>query len=154
MSRIGNRIISVPAGVNVQLTPSLISTSGPNGKINLPLAAHVQKVLRFKFENNTLVVTRTNEAKQTKMLHGTYNALLKNAVEGVAHGFSRELQLVGVGYRAALKGNHLALSLGYSHPVELLIPAGIKVAVEKNTNIKITGADKQLVGEFAVQVRK
>ncbi|WP_033160189.1 50S ribosomal protein L6 [Mycoplasmoides alvi] len=154
MSRIGNRVIEVPNGVNIALTTNLINVKGPLGQVDIKLPRE-SNVLNFKIENNTAKILRTNDLKTTKMLHGTYNALLKNAIIGVTQGFTKQLQLVGVGYRATLKDpTTLNLALGYSHPIDIKIPTGIKVTVDKNTLISITGVDKQLVGEFAIQIRK
>lgn len=154
MSRIGNRIIQVPNEVNIGLTNQMINIKGPLGQVDIKLPRE-SNLLEFKIENNTAKIVRANNLKQTKMLHGTYNALLKNAVIGVTQGFTKQLQLVGVGYRANLKDpTTLNLALGYSHPIDIKIPTGLKVSVEKNTLISITGVDKQLVGEFAIQVRK
>lgn len=152
MSRIGNRIIQIPNGVTVTVTPTEIQVKGKLGNLNIPLPAN--QVLSFSQDTNNLKVARINDLKQSKMLHGTYNALIKNAVNGVDQGFSKQLQLVGVGYRAAIKDNEVVLSLGYSHPINIKIPNDLKVTVEKNTIITITGPDKQHVGEFAMQIRK
>lgn len=153
MSRIGNRVLQIPSGVSISQNPGLLSVKGPLGQIDIKLPA-IANALSFNVEESTLKLSRANELKQTKMLHGTYNALLRNAIIGVTQGFSKQLQLVGVGYKAALKGDVLNLLLGYSHPIEIKIPKELKVTVEKNTLITISGSDKQLVGEFAIQVRK
>ncbi|WP_027124206.1 50S ribosomal protein L6 [Mycoplasmoides pirum] len=154
MSRIGNRIIPVPNGVNITLANNVINVKGPLGQLDIKLPEKTN-LLQVKVENNTAQVTRTNELKQTKMLHGTYNALLRNAIIGVTEGFTKQLQLVGVGYKANLKDpTTLNLALGYSHPIDIKIPKELKVTVDKNTLINITGVDKQLVGEFAIQIRK
>ncbi|QMT98590.1 50S ribosomal protein L6 [Mycoplasma tullyi] len=152
MSRIGNRVITVPSNVSVNQTKELLSFKGPLGQLDLKLKEGSN--INVNVENNEIKLTRNNELKQTKMLHGTYNALIKNALEGVTVGFKKELRLVGVGYRAALKGDVLNLQLGYSHPINLDIPKDLKVTVEKNTEITVSGIDKQRVGEFAIQIRK
>ncbi len=152
MSRIGNRIIEIPSGVSVSVNALNLQVKGPLGSLEIPFA--INNPLKVEIADNKISIKRINDLKQNKMLHGTFNALVKNAIIGVTEGFSKQLQLVGVGYRAALKGTDLSLSLGYSHPIELKIPKDIKVTVEKNTLITISGSDKQHVGEFAIQVRK
>ncbi|QZX49201.1 50S ribosomal protein L6 [Mycoplasma sp. E35C] len=152
MSRIGNRLITVPSNVNINQTKELLTFKGPLGQYDLKLAANCG--ISVELKDNTIKLSRANELKQTKMLHGTYNALIKNAIIGVTSGFKKELRLVGVGYRAALKGNILNLQLGYSHPIDLEIPKDLKVDVQKNTEITVSGIDKQKVGEFAIQIRK
>lgn len=152
MSRVGNRIVAIPNGVTVQVDSSAVNVNGPLGSLKVLLPA--KNPLKITIADAKLTITRSNELKQSKMLHGTFNALIKNAITGVTSGFSKKLQLVGVGYRAALKDNMLTLSLGYSHPINISIPSDLKVSVEKNTLITISGCDKQHVGEFAIQVRK
>lgn len=152
MSRIGNRVITVPSNVSVNQTKELLTFKGPLGQLDLKLKEGSN--IKVNVENNEIRLTRGNELKQTKMLHGTYNALIKNALEGVTVGFKKELRLVGVGYRASLKGDVLNLQLGYSHPINLDIPKDLKVTVDKNTEITVSGIDKQKVGEFAIQIRK
>ncbi len=154
MSRIGNRILKIPPGVEVAMEGRAIRVKGPLGELEVRLPKDAG-ALRFAVDGGAIAIARANELKQTKMLHGTYNALLKNALTGVTVGFTKQLQLVGVGYRAALKNpSTLNLALGYSHPIDMQIPKTLKVTVEKNTLISITGPDRQLVGAFAVEVRK
>lgn len=153
MSRIGNRIIDIPNGVDVVLSATDLVVKGPLGQINIKLSK-INDLLSFDITSTSAKITRKNDFKQTKMLHGTYNALLKNAVLGVTQGFTKQLQLVGVGYKANLKGDILNLLLGYSHPIDIKIPKDIKVTIDKNNIITITGIDKQHVGEFAMQIRK
>lgn len=152
MSRIGNRVITVPSNVSVNQTKELLTVKGPLGQLDLKLKEGSK--IKVNVENNEIRLTRGDELKQTKMLHGTYNASIKNALEGVTVGFKKELRLVGVGYRASLKDNVLNLQLGYSHPINLDIPKDLKVTVDKNTEITVSGIDKQKVGEFAIQIRK
>jgi large subunit ribosomal protein L6 len=106
-----------------------------------------------KIENNQVVVTRKSDESPVRALHGLYRALIQNAMTGVSQGFTRNLELVGVGYRAAVSGKKLELSLGYSHPIHFEIPEGIEIKVEKQTNISVTGASKELVGQVAAKIR-
>ncbi len=148
MSRIGNRKIVIPAGVTVTNDNGVIKVTGPKGELTTTLV----KGIDVKVEGTTLEVTRENE--MLKPMHGTINANIHNMIVGVTKGFKKELEIVGVGYRFALKGNAIVISAGYSHPVEMQIPAGIKVECPSNTELTITGFDKELVGEFAANVRK
>ncbi|AXK51023.1 50S ribosomal protein L6 [Spiroplasma alleghenense] len=150
MSRIGNRVLSIPAGVEVRVEAgNNVTVKGSKGELKATFAP----VIEIKVENNTVSTIRANEIKHTKQLHGTTNSLLQGMIEGVSQGFVKELQIVGVGYRAALAGNKINLSLGYSHPIEYEIPKGILVEIAKPTEIKISGIDKQLVGEVAANIR-
>lgn len=149
MSRIGNKIIDIPAGVTVTNDNNLVTVKGPKGESS------------FQFTNNVVVeidgavitVKRIDETKRSKQLHGTTRALIANMIQGVVDGFEKKLEIIGVGYRAALEGKILNLSMGFSHPVHMEIPEGIEVEVPKNTQVIIKGIDKQLVGEFAANVR-
>ncbi len=149
MSRIGNKIIEIPAGVTVTNESNFVTVKGPKGESS------------FQFTNNVIIdieaaqitVKRIDETKKSKQLHGTTRALIANMIEGVVDGFKKELEIIGVGYRAALEGKKLNLSMGYSHPVLMDIPEGIEVEVPKNTQVIIKGIDKQLVGEFAANIR-
>jgi len=151
MSRIGNKIIEVPAGVDVNIsTTNEITVKGPKGE----LKRQFNETLGFNVEGAEITVTRPNEEKFTKMIHGTSRALLDNMIIGVSAGYARELEIIGVGYRAALQGTKLVLSAGYSHPVEFETPAGLTIEVPTQTSVIISGIDKQVVGEFAANVRK
>ena len=148
MSRIGNKAISIPAGVTINVADgNLVTVKGPKGE----LTAKFNSELEIKVEANVAEVKRPND--NLKAIHGTTRALLQNMVTGVSDGYKIELEIVGVGYCAQLQGNKVSLSAGYSHPVELDIPAGVKVELPKNTNIIITGIDKQIVGQFAAEIR-
>ena len=148
MSRIGNKAISIPAGVTINVADgNLVTVKVPKGD----LTAKFNRELEIKIEANVAEVKRPND--NLKAIHGTTRALLQNMVTGVSDGYKIELEIVGVGYRAQLQGNKVSLSAGYSHPVELDIPAGVKVELPKNTNIIITGIDKQIVGQFAAEIR-
>lgn len=148
MSRIGNRKLEIPAGVEVKEENGIVTVKGPKGELTTKLAQGIS----VKIEGNTLEVLRENDLY--KPMHGTINANIHNMIIGVTKGFKKELEIVGVGYRFALKGNAIVISAGYSHPVEMQIPNGIKVESPSNTELTITGFDKELVGEFAANVRK
>lgn len=148
MSRIGNRKLEIPAGVEVKEENGIVTVKGPKGELTTKLAQGIS----VKVDGNTLEVLRENDLY--KPMHGTINANINNMIIGVTKGFKKELEIVGVGYRFALKGNAIVISAGYSHPVEMQIPTGIKVESPSNTELTITGSDKELVGEFAANVRK
>ena len=148
MSRIGNRIISVPEGVTVTEENGVVVVKGPKGELSL----QVNPNITIKVEGNLVTLTRPNDT--FKAIHGTSRALLANMVKGVSEGFSKKLVIVGVGYRAALEGNTLVVNAGYSHQVRLDVPQGLKVELPKNTEVVISGADKQVVGQFAAVVRQ
>ncbi len=149
MSRTGNKPIELPQGVTVEIDGNEITVKGPKG--TLSMTAH--ESMSIVSEEDALYVQRLNDTKQQRMLHGTTRSILVNLVRGVSEGFTKQLKMVGVGYRAQMKGNKLVLNAGYSNPVELDIPEGLNVEVVKNTDISISGIDKQLVGEFAANVR-
>ena len=148
MSRIGYRKIEVPEGVTVTCTDNVVTVTGPKGSLS-------QKMLdgiNMEQHENTITLNRSNE--ESKARHGTMNALLQNMIVGVTAGYEKGLEIVGVGYRFNVSGNKLVVNAGYSHPVEVIIPAGITVEAQSNTEITIKGIDKVLVGEFAAEVRK
>ena len=150
MSRIGNKTITVPAGVEVNVAAgNEVTVKGPKGT----LTRQFSDLMEIKQEENEIKVIRPNDEKHTKQLHGTTRALLNNMVEGVSSGFTKSLELVGIGFRSAVSGNILSLNFGYSHPVEFTIPEGINAECKSATEIIISGIDKQLVGEFAANVR-
>ena len=150
MSRIGNRKIVIPEGVNVSLEDNLVKVSGKLGELSLELPS----VIKMEINDNEITLTRINELKTTKAMHGTTNANLTNMIKGVTEGYRKNLEIIGVGYRFNLQGNKLVISAGYSHPVELSIPAGLKLEAVSNTEISIFGISKELVGEYAANVRK
>jgi len=151
MSRIGNKVINVPAGVTVTVADNNnVTVKGPKGELNFKF----NNELEISVSATEVAVKRPNDTKEMKALHGTTRALLNNMVKGVSEGFTKQLEINGVGYRAALQGNKLVLSAGYSHNVEMEVPAGLKVELPKNTNIIISGVDKQLVGQFAAEIRE
>ena len=149
MSRVGSSAINIPADVTVSHEGGLMVVKGKNGELSAPLHGDVE----LSLADNVATLKPVRDTRQAKALWGTMRASLSNMVVGVSAGFTRKLEINGVGYRAAMQGNKLVLSLGYSHPVEMDVPAGLKVNVENNTNIMITGADKQLLGQFAAEVR-
>ena len=148
MSRIGNRKIEIPAGVTVDVNDNNLTVKGPKGELNLVLT----KGISVKVDGNMLEVLREND--MFKPMHGTTNANIKNMIEGVTHGFEKSLEIIGVGYRFALKGKTLVINAGYSHQVEMNIPEGITVDVTSNTELTVKGIDKVQVGEFAANIRK
>lgn len=150
MSRIGKRNLVIPAGVTVENNDGVVTVKGPKGELSLTLVDHIT----ISTEDNILKVERGNEELRTKAMHGTTNANLKNLIEGVTTGFSKGLEIIGVGYRFNVKGNVLVINAGYSHPVEMNIPEGLTVEQISNTEIKVSGIDKIKVGEFAANIRK
>ena len=148
MSRIGNRIITVPEGVTVENIDNVVTVKGPKGTLTQPML----KDITMKQEGNTITLERLNES--AKAMHGTMNALVNNMIIGVTEGYSKSLEIIGVGYRFNVQGSKLVINAGYSHPVEMQVPAGLTVEANGNTEITIKGIDKVLVGEFAANVRK
>jgi large subunit ribosomal protein L6 len=149
MSRVGSSAINIPADVTVSHDGGMMVVKGKNGELSAPLHGDVE----LSLADNVATLKPARDTRQAKALWGTMRANLNNMVVGVSAGFTRKLEINGVGYRAAMQGNRLVLSLGYSHPVEMDVPAGLTVNVENNTSITITGADKHLLGQFAAEVR-
>ena len=151
MSRIGNKTINVPAGVTVDVQEgNFVVVKGPKGELSFQF----NQDININIDGNVINVVRPSESKEHRTIHGTTRAVLNNMVVGVSEGFKKALEIKGVGYRAQLSNGKLVINAGYSNPVEMEIPAGLQVEVPKNTEIIISGADKQLVGEFAANVRK
>jgi large subunit ribosomal protein L6 len=157
MSRIGRAPISVPPKVQVTWTDeNYVTVKGPKGE----LSYQVDPALTLKLENGTLNVTRPSDSKQHKAMHGLYRTLINNMVVGVTQGYTKQLEIHGVGYRASKMGDNLVIQVGYSHPVEVQPPAGISFSVDgvdpatKATKLSVSGIDKQLVGEVAAQIRR
>lgn len=150
MSRIGNRILPIPSGVNVDITNNEIKISGKLGNINIP---YDSKQLAILNKESKIIVKRNNEEKQTKMIHGTTNANIKNALIGVNEGHTKKLKITGVGYKAATNGSKIDLNLGYSHQISVAVPTGVKVTCPQATEIVIVGPDKAVVGQLAAVVR-
>ncbi|AEM68552.1 50S ribosomal protein L6 [Mycoplasma putrefaciens] len=150
MSRIGNRILNIPNGVEVMITAdNTVTVKGTEGT----LSKQFSPLIKIQVADNTVLTKRVNEQKHTKQLHGTTNSLLQAMIIGVSEGFKKELTITGVGYKAAVNGQKLNLNLGYSHPIEYIIPDGVNIQAPKVTELIITGIDKQLVGEVAANIR-
>ena len=147
MSRIGNKIIPIPSGVKVQIKTGSVEVQGPKGKMTVTVPSGIE----FEQKDGTLVAKRATE--QYRALHGLARALVANAVAGVTTGFKKDLDIVGVGYRAEVKGKNVVLALGYSHPIEFPIPEGIQIAIEKQTHMTVSGADKNQLGQVAANLR-
>jgi large subunit ribosomal protein L6 len=149
MSRIGKAPIEVPDKVDITIDGQKVTVKGPLGTLSREFRPEVT----FEREGNVLRVVRKSEDRQSRSLHGLSRTLLNNMVQGVSKGFTRNLEIIGVGYRAQVQGRKLVLALGYSHPVEIDPPEGIEVSVEANTKLLVKGADKQAVGDFAALIR-
>jgi len=150
MSRIGKQPIPLPSGVDIKLDAGEVKVKGPKGQ----LAQRIPDIIRMDVSDGTVRFTRPDDKKPSRALHGLARALVANMVTGVTEGFVRDLSIVGVGYRAEVSGKTLKLSVGYSNPVNMVIPDGLKVSVDRNTEVKIEGIDKQVVGQFAAEVRR
>ncbi len=148
MSRIGNRVLTLPTNVTLTVDGNVVTVNGPKGTLSTEINKHIS----VEVKENEVVITRDSD--EVKNFHGTANANIKNMIIGVSEGFEKKLEAVGVGYRFAIKGTDLVVTAGYSHPVEVKVPEGIKLEVPSNTELVVSGADKQLVGEFAANVRK
>ena len=148
MSRIGNRIITVPAGVTVEEKDGIVTVKGPKGELTQPML----KDITMKKEDDKITLERKNEA--AKAMHGTMNALIQNMIIGVTKGYEKSLEIIGVGYRFNAQGKKLVINAGYSHPVEMEVPEGLTVESSSNTEITVKGINKVLVGEFAANIRK
>jgi len=149
MSRIGKQPIAIPPKVKVEIKGQQVSVEGPKGKLNWDLPRRTS----LKVDNGIVVVSRKGEDASAKALHGLSRALVNNMIRGVSEGFVKKLEIQGVGFKAAVQGGNVNLSLGYSHPVVYPIPAQIKVTVEENTKITIEGPDRQVVGQVAAELR-
>jgi large subunit ribosomal protein L6 len=150
MSRVGKKPISLPSGVKVQIGEGSLEVQGPKGKLKTP----VPPGIRFSLDGGTLSCAREKEGRQERAFLGLARALAQNAVTGVSTGFSKELDIVGVGYRANVEGRKVVLSLGFSHPVEYPIPEGVEVKVDKQTHLVVSGIDRQKVGQVAAEIRR
>jgi large subunit ribosomal protein L6 len=149
MSRIGKQPIAIPPKVKVEVKGQQVFVEGPKGKLNWELPRRTS----LKVEDGKVVVSRKGDDADAKALHGLSRALVNNMVKGVSEGFSKKLEIQGVGFKAAVQGDKVNLSLGYSHPVTYPIPAQIKVTVEENTKLTIEGPDRQVVGQVAAEIR-
>jgi large subunit ribosomal protein L6 len=150
MSRVGKKPIVLPSGVKVSISDTQLEVQGPKGKLNTPVPPGIS----FSLEKGELLCQRESDARQHRAFHGLARALANNAVKGVTDGFSRDLDIVGVGYRAQVEGSKIVFALGFSHPVEFAIPEGIKVAIEKQTHVTVSGIDRQKVGQVAAEIRR
>ena len=149
MSRIGKLPIEIPAGVEVKIDGQTVTAKGPLGTE----AVTIRPEIKIEMKDNRVVLTRDNDDRKSRSLHGLSRTLVANVINGVKDGFSKNLEIVGVGYRASVQGNILNLLLGYSHPIDIVAPEGIKIAVEQNTKIKVSGPNKQTVGDIAALIR-
>lgn len=148
MSRIGNRILTIPDNVTISIENSVVTVKGPKGE----LSTKINEGITVEVEENKVTLTRANE--EIKKFHGTANSNIQNMIIGVTEGYEKKLEIVGVGYRFNAGGNKLTVSAGYSHPVEVTVPEGLSIECPSNTELVIKGIDKCLVGEFAANVRK
>lgn len=149
MSRVGSKPIPIPQGVKIKIEDRDVHVEGPKGKLVTTLPVGIDA----KQDNGELTAVRQKETDELKAFWGLARSLLANAVRGVSEGFTKELDIVGIGYRAQVEGKSVSFSLGYSHPIEFPIPEGIEVKIDKNTHITVSGADKQLVGQTAADMR-
>lgn len=149
MSRVGKNPVAVPQGVTVALAANQIKVKGKLGELNMALSPMVV----VKQQDNSIVVTAANDSKQAKLQWGTTTSRIKNMVKGVTEGYEKNLELQGVGYRAEMKGNTIEMKVGKSHTESLTAPAGIKITVDKQTNVKVSGCDKELVGQVASKLK-
>ena len=150
MSRIGKKPIPLPKGVTATIEPAAVEVKGPRGSLRQPLPRGVH----FVQEDGELVARAEGEPREMSKFHGLARSLVANAVRGVSEGFKRDLDIVGIGYRAEVKGRQVTFALGYSHPIVLDIPQGIDIAVEKQTHLTVSGIDRQLVGQVAANIRR
>ncbi len=150
MSKIGKQPITIPSGVKVNIQDRVITVEGPKGKLNFTFSPLVE----VKVDNSQIIIKALSKEKLGKALFGTTRAVINNMVKGVIEGFRKELEIVGIGYKAQIKGKSLVLQIGFSHPVEIPIPSDINVSVPSPTKIVVEGIDKVKVGQFAVDIRK
>lgn len=149
MSRIGKKLVTIPSGTKVEVSGNTLKVTGSKGTLERTFRPEVT----LSVDNNSIVVGRTGEGRKERSLHGLSRTLVNNMVEGVTNGFTKSLDLVGVGYRCSLQAGKLVLQVGYSHPVEIEAPVGIEIAVEGNNKVHVKGTDKQLVGDVAAKIR-
>ena len=149
MSRIGKLPVQIPDGVDVKVENNLVTAKGPMGTESV----QIREEIEVKLEGKEIILTRKEDDRKSRSLHGLSRTLVQNVVTGVKEGFTKKLEIQGVGYRAQMQGTAINLQLGYSHPVIIEPPQGIKIAVEANTKITVTGSNKQMVGDVAAQIR-
>ena len=150
MSKVGKLPVAIPAGVTINVADSVVSVKGPKGELKQAINGNI----KVEVNNNELVLSTLDNAKQTNAYHGLYRSLISNMVKGVSEGFTKTLVITGVGYRAEVKGKELVMNLGYSSDYIAIIPDGLTVVATPDGKLTITGIDKQLVGEFSSQIRK
>ncbi len=149
MSRIGKKPVALPTGLKVDIKGNSLAVEGPKGKMSIEMDSRIS----IENNNNEFVLSRKNELKETKALHGLYRVLINNMITGVMQGYEKRLEINGTGFKAAVSGQKLTLNIGYSHPVVYEIPEGIKIAVEDSVKLVISGVDKHLVGHVAAVIR-
>lgn len=149
MSRIGKKPVALPSGLKVDIKGNSVVVEGPKGKMSIDMDSRIS----IENKDNEFILSRENEQKETKALHGLYRVLINNMITGVMQGYEKRLEINGTGFKAAVVGQKLTLNLGYSHPVVYDIPEGIKIAVEDSVKLVITGVDKHLVGHVAAVIR-
>ncbi len=149
MSRIGNKPVVIPAGVTITQSGTTVTVKGPKGELTREFSPNIT----LNIEEGVVTLTRPDDSKENKTMHGTMRANLNNMVVGVSEGFTKALELIGVGYRAQLQGKKLVLNVGYSHPIEFDAPEGIEIEVPSNTSIIVKGSNKEVVGELAANIR-
>jgi large subunit ribosomal protein L6 len=149
MSRIGNKPVAVPSGVTVSESGGVLTVKGPKGQ----LTQHIVDGISFDIGDGTVKVNRADDRRQYRANHGLMRALLNNMVTGVSAGFERKLEIIGVGYKAAVQGNKAVFNLGYSHPVDFPFPDGVSISVDKNTLVTVSGISKEKVGQAAAEIR-
>ena len=149
MSRIGNKVVVLPAGVEIKQDGNNITVKGPKGELTREFSSDI----KMNIEGNEVTFTRPNDSKEMKTIHGTTRANFNNMVVGVSEGFQKALELIGVGYRAQVQGNKLTLNVGYSHPVEMTAPEGVTFEVPANTQVIVKGINTEVVGELAANIR-
>lgn len=149
MSRIGKQIIALPKGIEVKIADGIVNVKGPKGTLQFPL----YEGITVEIKPEELIIHADESIKDISQYHGLFRSLINNMIVGVSTGFVKKLEMIGVGYRAAVQGPLLDLSVGFSHPTKLTIPQGVAVTVEKNTTIVLSGSDKQKLGQFAAEIR-
>jgi len=149
MSRIGKKPLAIPSGAKVEVKDGIVFVEGPKGKLNRKLCDRIS----LEIKEGVVLVKRVADTKMDKSLHGLYRALVANMLKGVTDGYTKELEIIGVGFKAAVQGNVLNMALGFSHPINFPIPEGIKIVTPKPTQITITGIDKEKIGEVAHEIR-
>ncbi len=149
MSRIGKMPIEIPQGVDVKVNDNLVTAKGPKGEESV----QIREEIKVELKDNHVILTRVNDDRKSRSLHGLSRTLVSNVIKGVKDGFEKKLEIQGVGYRASMQGSAINLQLGYSHPIIIEPPKGIQIAVEANTKITVTGSNKQTVGDIAALIR-